>query len=148
MGTLAAFVNPEGVLILENSGKTEALARLCEAACRGTDLDVERVRRGVFEREAMLSTGIGLGIALPHVRLPEADRFVLSVGLFRPPIEYGSLDGKPVEIALLLVGPSRSHEEFVRFVARVTGVLKQEAFREALLAAATPAEAWEVLDRY
>jgi mannitol/fructose-specific phosphotransferase system IIA component (Ntr-type) len=145
MAALTDYLGPNSVQFLQNVTREQALAALCEALCKDTALDVSRVRSGVAEREKLLTTGIGLGIALPHARLPEAAQFALALGICREGIDYGALDNKPVHIVLLMVGPSRSHEEYVQTMARVTLVLRREEFRKALLAAKTTKDVWKAL---
>ena len=148
MGTLTNYLGANSVVFLDDMDKTGALKALCAAACQDTGLDRSRVCPGVAEREALMSTGIGLGIALPHVRLPEAQTFAIALGISRQGIDYGSLDKKPVHIVLMMIGPARSHDEYLQFMARITLVLRQETCRQALLAANTAQEAREVIDKF
>ena len=148
MGTLSDCLRPEAIRVFGAVSKEEALKELAAAACVGSALDVSRVQQAILEREALLSTGIGLGVALPHARLPEVERFSISVGVCREGIDYGSLDRQPVRLVVLIIGPSGSHSEFVRFIAKVTGVLKQEAFRRAILQAETLEEVAAVMDAF
>ena len=148
MGTVTNYLGPNAVVFLDNMEKSQALEALCAAACQGTGLDCVNVYPGVVEREGLMTTGIGLGIALPHVRLPSAQKFTIALGISKKGIDYGALDHKPVHIILLMVGPSRSHDEYLQLMARITLVLRQEACRQALLAANTPQEVREALDRF
>ncbi len=148
MGTLGNYLGANSIQFLDNMSKSEALTALCGAICKDFGLERMRVCPGVAEREGLMATGIGLGIALPHVRLPEASRFAIGLGVSKQGIDYGSLDKKPVHIILMMVGPSRSHDEYLQLMARITLVLRQEACRAAILAANTPQEARAAIDKF
>lgn len=149
MGTLTPFLAPDGIRFFKKPvSKLQALDSLSEAVCSGVKADADRVRRAIREREELLNTGLGLGLALPHARLPELEEFSLSLGVCREGVDYGSLDGQPVRIMVLIVGPGGSHNEFVRFVAMVTGVLKKRAFRADVLGAERPGEVRRILERF
>jgi len=148
MGTLSGYFGANSILFLDNVDKPQALTALCTALCKDFGLEYMRVCPGIAEREGLMATGIGLGIALPHVRLPEAQKFAIGLGISKAGIDYGSLDKKPVHIILMMAGPARSHDEYLQLMARITLVLRQESCRQALLAAQTALEAREVIDRF
>jgi mannitol/fructose-specific phosphotransferase system IIA component (Ntr-type) len=148
MGTLSNYLGPNSIQFLNGLDKSQALAALCAAICKDSGLECMRVCPGIAEREGLMATGIGLGIALPHVRLPQASKFVIGLGISKQGIDYGSLDKKPVHIILMMVGPARSHDEYLQLMARTTLVLRQEACRQAILASNTPEEARAAIDRF
>lgn len=133
MPDLTQYLSEDGVRLFDDATKDDVLESLCEAVCTGSTLDVRRVQKAILGREALLSTGIGLGIALPHVRLEAVERFVLSIGVCKTGVDYGSMDDLPVTIVFLIVGPRDPHSAFVKFIADVTGVLKREEFRRELV---------------
>ena len=146
MMKISDHLSPDAVRLLGDADKDEALGTLSVAACAGTDLDVARVREGIAAREKMMTTGVGLGIALPHTRLPEVRQFSMALGISKQGIAYRSLDGKPVHIILLMVGPTGSNEQHLRLMAAATLVLKGDECRRALQASATAEEAWQAFD--
>ena len=148
MGSLRDCLGEQSVKFFDDVTKEQAVSALCEAVARAVGLEPQRVMSVVMGREKLLTTGIGLGIAMPHARMSEADRFALALGISKRGIEYASLDNKPVHIIVLMIGPARSHTEYLQFMARVTMVLRQERFRQALLAANTPAEVLRVVEQF
>lgn len=88
----------------------------------------------LIRREALGSTGIGDGIAIPHGKLNGISEIVLAFGISRQGIDFNALDGKPSHIFFLLVAPEDAPSEHLKALARISRLLKSAAFREALLA--------------
>lgn len=127
--------------------KFEALEQLVEALFRTniTD-DPDAFRRAVHEREAVMSTGIGQGVAIPHVRINQVKRPSVGIGISRDGIEFDTLDDAPVHIIVLFAMPAGSQKEYLSLLAQVMLSLKMPGFRERLVACATPEEVLEVLN--
>ena len=138
MKSIAEFLTRDRVTFLNASNKTEALGALVDLL--GTSPAVEdraKLRAAIFEREKTLSTGIGLGIAVPHAKIRSVNNFVVAVGVAHSGIEFGSLDGKPVKIIVMIAGPEFQHEQYLRILARTTLLLKDPKNRDAILNAKT-----------
>ena len=133
-------LDPGCVCFLSGSTKQEAVAALVALLCRVcSELDAAQVQEAVAAREGLMSTGIGLGIGVPHVRLEGVAKLVMAVGIHPTGItDYESLDGKPVRIVVLIVGGKQQHQDYVRLLANLVALLKEEQFRAALLGQDTP----------
>lgn len=94
----------------------------------------------VLEREADLTTGIGGGVAIPHGRTPVVDDMVVAAGVAPGGVEFDALDGAPVELLFLLVGPESASGAHVKALARISRLVRRDAFRAQLRDAASPAE--------
>ena len=101
---------------------------------------VDSMLASVREREQVLSTGIGGGVAIPHGKTPLIDQLVMAAGVCPRPIEFDSLDGQPVELCFLLVGPESAAGAHVKALSRISRLLRRDPLREALRAATTPEE--------
>lgn len=99
----------------------------------------------VRERERVLSTGIGLGIAIPHAKIPGVARFVVAVGRHAAGIDFDAIDGKPVHIVVLIAGPQDAQDRYLRLLARLSGRLRQDDVRRKIMAAAAPADVVTIL---
>jgi PTS system nitrogen regulatory IIA component len=88
-----------------------------------------------MERERLGSTGIGGGIGIPHGKLKGLDSLHLGFGLSRQGVDFESMDGRPTRIFFLLVTPENSTGLHLKVLARISRILKNESFREKLLAA-------------
>jgi len=118
--------------------KEAALQAVVERLPLGPDHDREFVLQVLLAREALGSTGIGDGIAIPHVRNPlvlRLDSTALMLCFLAEPVEYGSLDGRSVDVLFTLVTPSvRAH---LHLLSRLSYALRDGGFRQALRAAAS-----------
>ncbi|HOQ90840.1 MAG TPA: PTS sugar transporter subunit IIA, partial [Candidatus Hydrogenedentes bacterium] len=109
--------------------------------------DIDEVRRAVFEREAVQSTGIGNGIAVPHVRLASVTEPVLVFGLSRDGIDFQALDNEPVHVVVLFVTPASQEKAYLNLMARVMLLLRNRSRFAMLVSCDTPEEACTVLCR-
>ena len=105
----------------------------------------EAFRRAVLDREAIMSTGIGLGIAIPHARLRSVKDFVIAVGRSKHPIAYDAFDGEPVFIVIMIAANENQQQEYLKVVAKLIRVLRDSSSRRRVLEAAGPEEVMQIL---
>ncbi|HKG94145.1 MAG TPA: PTS sugar transporter subunit IIA [Gemmatimonadaceae bacterium] len=118
---------------LSSRSKDEVLRELVELATRGHPPDdVEAALAAVREREQLLSTGIGAGVAIPHGKTPVIDQLVLAAGVTAPGIEFDALDGEPVQLFFLVLGPESAAGAHVKVLSRISRLLRREPLRQAL----------------
>ena len=98
-------------------------------------VDFERFLEDVFERERLGTTGIGDGIAIPHARTDAVDQLVIAIGRSARGVEFESLDGKKVKLLFLMGTPRGSVSHYLKILAQLTRLLKEDAFRDKLLEA-------------
>ena len=125
--------------------KPGAIHQLSSMLARGVgmrDADVERV---LLEREALQSTGIGEGVAIPHGALSELDVQCGSVLLVPGGVPFEAIDGHDVTILVAVIGPKRASGEHLKTLARVSRLLRNKDFRDRLLTAEGGAEAYAML---
>lgn len=139
---LTELLAPERVRVpLAGQNKDDLLRELVELAAGGRGPEVtESLLRSVREREAVLSTGVGGGIAIPHGRTPLLDSLVMAAGVCTVPVEFGSLDGQPVALCFLLAGPESAAGAHVRALGRISRLLRGSQLREALLGCRSPSD--------
>ncbi len=130
-------IPPEGIVMLSETTKTEALLRLANtAATAGHITDREQLIKDIFYREQLMSTGIGLGIAIPHVRFPEVNPPVIVVGVQPAGIaDYPSIDDQPVKIVIMILVGINQHKEHIRLLSQIVAFLKTGTVIQRLLAA-------------
>jgi PTS system nitrogen regulatory IIA component len=145
--SLADALDVQRCILLRNATKIEALNEMIDAlATAPVVMDRQQVAAAVFEREQLMSTGIGLGIGLPHVRLASVKAPVMALGVSRAPIDdYESLDGEPVRIIVMVAAARDQHPHYLRLLYRVSTQLKDEALRERLSQAASPERMFSII---
>jgi PTS system fructose-specific IIA component len=107
--------------------------------------DAAEIRAAVEEREAAMSTAIGLGVAIPHGRASSVDQLTLVCGLSPSPIGFDAVDGEPVRLVFLIAGPKRAAGEHVKVLGRIARLVRRDSVRTALLAAENAADFYRVL---
>lgn len=98
----------------------------------------------LIERERVISTGIGMGVAIPHARLPNYNHFFVAVGIINGSVDWTSLDGSPVRLVFLVGGPDDKYTEYLQLLSSLTQKLKDEEKRQTLLRLEDPKEIIEL----
>ena len=131
---LTELINPDAVNTrLRARTKRDAIAELVELleAAHGIESHGEVLDR-VLRREAMMSTGIGNGVAIPHGKAKLVDRMVAACGVCLEGIEFESVDGEPARLFILLVAPESGGALHVKVLANISRLLKEESVRQSL----------------
>lgn len=132
---------------LAASDKDALLRELVEVLMGPASRDrADEVLRAVVEREAVLSTGIGGGVAIPHAKTDAVQSLSIAAGRTGTGIDYDALDGEPVRLCFLLIGPESDAGAHVKALSRIARVVRRESVRERLVQAADAAEFLRVLD--
>jgi len=119
--------------------KREAIAELVELLENAHDIDSHgEILDRVFRREAMMSTGIGNGVAIPHGKAKLVDRLVAACGVAPEGIDFESVDGEPATLFILLVAPESGGALHVKVLANISRLLKEESVRQSLREATGP----------
>ena len=120
------------------ASKRQALSLVAETAARRFGLDASEILDALLAREELGSTGVGSGVAVPHARVAGLDRMrAVFVGL-ETPIDYGSVDGQPVDLMFALLAPDNAGPEQLQAFARIARLLRQSKLRLQLRQARTP----------
>jgi fructose-specific phosphotransferase system IIA component len=108
-------------------------------------LDKEKVRSAIFEREKIMSTGVGNGFAIPHGKTDAVADVVAAFGVTAQPIDYQSLDEKPVRLVFLLIGKDSMVGPHIKLLSRISRLMNKEDFRNKLM---TSASSHEILEAF
>jgi fructose-specific phosphotransferase system IIA component len=98
-------------------------------------IDLEEVRKCVFDREKIMSTGVGKGFAIPHGKTNSVTDIIAVFGKSREPIEYNSLDGEPVNLVFLMIGKDTLVSKHIKLLSRISRLMNNDEFREKLVKA-------------
>lgn len=129
---------PEGVMLRGGaSSKRQALHAVAEAAAHALGLEEGRVFDALMEREALGSTGLGSGVAVPHARLSGVSRVTGVFLRLETPVAYEAVDDRPVDLLFALFAPPKDGAEHLRALAAVSRALRSPELREQLRQART-----------
>ena len=123
------------VLILNSDSKLIVFEKLINSFSNALEVkNLSALRKGILEREELMSTGIGFGIGVPHVRSDAVNNIIMAVAICKNGIEdYDSLDGEPVKIVCMLVARADQHKEYLRMLSSISSRLKDKSVRKQLL---------------
>ncbi len=143
---LEHYLTSDNILLFPKTAKKSFLDQLAGHLAAPLGIEPNILRTAVWNREALMSTGMGGGIGIPHVRLSEISRAAIAVGVCPAGVdEYESIDSTPVQIAVLIAAPAGEHELYIRLLARVAEVLRCADKREAILASTSSEEIYTLL---
>jgi len=149
--TLANLLSEDQILPdLKAEGRWEAISEIVEllvSSGRILPEDSESVLESIKQREQTMSTGIGLGIAIPHASSDKVQEVVAGFGRSKKGIEFDSLDGQPVSFIVLFVVPKDQFQTHLRTLAAIAKFLNDRTVRDELSAASTAADILEVFQR-
>lgn len=124
------------VTFLNEETKEDCLNTMTDLLAESENItDPVAFRKAVFDREEIMSTGIGLGIALPHVKIPEVRDICVAVGIHANGVNWDSLDGQPVHIVFLIAGSPDQHRTYLQTVSKIVLVLKNAKRRKQMIRA-------------
>ena len=131
---------------LDGTDKDSVITELVDLlATTGVLQDREAVLEAVLTREAIRSTGIGSGIAIPHGKCTGVKELVMAMGITGPPIEYDSIDNKPVKIVCLLVSPVDQTGPHIQALGRISRLMLDEDFKAKLEKATDSETVYELI---
>jgi len=131
---------------LESKDRVSAITELVDLldGC-GQLLDRDVALQAVLTREKTRSTGIGSGIAIPHGKCTAVKELAMAIGIAAEPIDFGSVDGKPVSIIILLISPSDKTGPHIQALAKISRLMLDAEFRQQLQRCGSADEVYELL---
>lgn len=130
------------------AGKTEALNQCIDLMAKsGKIADVEKYRKGVFAREEEGTTGIGMGIAIPHCKSDAVNKAGLAAMVVKDGVDFESLDGTPAKIIFLIAAPNTEDNVHLQVLSKLSVMLMDEQFTNSLINAGSVDEFLNIIDR-
>ena len=143
---LTELLSPDRVVVpLTARDKAGVIAELTRHLVDHSGGGFDEVLGAVEEREAVLSTGIGFGVAIPHARSSAVRELSVVCGLSSEPVPFDSIDGEPVRLFFLIVGPESSAGQHVKLLSRIARLVRRDHLRQQLCEAGTPQEFYAAL---
>lgn len=145
--SLIEYLDDRLVVFLDVQAQAEAIEALIEALDGAHKLkDKSAFHKAILDREKIVSTGIGLGVAIPHAKLGGYEEFFIAIGIQGGRgIEWNSLDGSQVHLIFMIGGPDNRQTEYLKILSRLTMAIKDPERRKALLKATS---AKQVIDLF
>jgi fructose-specific phosphotransferase system IIA component len=142
---LQNYFNLNRILFSNSYTKSDVINEMIKVSRdNGKVDDVERFKKALLRRESLMSTGIGYGVAIPHVKLDLVDEFFITVFIHKKGVDWESLDNKPAHLIFLIAGPENQQEKYLRILAKLTQIIKSPEKRQKLLDFKTKYEVYEI----
>ena len=143
---IADLVSVDGVVAnLKVSSKKQILQELAQRAAALTGLHERAIFDTLLERERLGTTGVGVGIAIPHGKLSDLDRIHGLFARLAQPIDFEAIDDQPVDLIFLLLAPESAGADHLKALARVSRLLRDKAVCEKLRGSDTPEAIYALL---
>ncbi|HTX18493.1 MAG TPA: PTS sugar transporter subunit IIA [Bacteroidota bacterium] len=130
---------------LPGKTKDEVLSQMVDLVSTSKKvIDKEKVKEAIFDREKIMSTGVGNGFAIPHGKTEAVSDIVAAFAITAEPIDYQSLDEQPVRLVFLLVGKDSMVGPHIKLLSRISRLMNKEEFRKKLLTSGSSKEVLEI----
>ncbi|MCQ2573159.1 MAG: PTS sugar transporter subunit IIA [Treponema sp.] len=141
------ILSPDRVIFINHTSKRDALTQLADVLSTAPQVkNAQELTQEIMNREDLMSTAIGRGIAIPHVRLSSVTDLVMAVGVCKKPVEdYQSIDDVPVQLLFMIAAAYNQHSYYLKTISHFSGMLKSSELREKMLNAQTEREVYELL---
>ncbi len=109
--------------------------------------DNENVLQAVLEREKIMTTGVGEGVAIPHCKSNHSPEFAIVMGIHKEGVDFEALDNKPAKIIFLLTGPEDKPGTHIRLLSRISRIISKAEVRDKILNCNSPTQVYQLLGR-
>lgn len=121
--------------------KDDAINKMIDLARNsGLMLNVDKVRQCVFDRERLVSTGVGKNFAIPHGKTDEIKDIIAAFAILKNPIDFDSIDLEPVQFIFLIIGKESLLNAHIKLLSRISRLMNRDDFRDKLAEAKAPDE--------
>ena len=136
------FVN----ITLSGTNRDECIKELIDKLVAAKTINnADSIFDAVLEREKIMTTGVGNGIAIPHCKHSDSRNFSICLGIQKKGIDFQSIDKKDVNIIFLLVGPENNPGLHIKFLSRISRLMSNEELRQQLLECKSDKEAFDLI---
>ncbi len=131
------YISKKYICILTKNTKPEIIEELLNLIkLSKLRINIAKLKEKIFYREKIMSTGVGLGIGIPHVRFTEIKKPLIAIGINRNGIiDYETIDNENVKIVIMILVPENQHKRHLRILSGIVSLLKNDKIREKLIKA-------------
>lgn len=136
---ISKYLDPQLVVFLDVNSRDEAIKAMVDKIfSTGRLEDQTSFYEAIIEREKIVSTGVGMGAAIPHAKLAAYDDFFIAIGILRKGLDWKALDETPVRVIFLIGGPDDKQTEYLQILSCLTQAIKNEQMRKKMLTLNSP----------
>ena len=141
------ILSPDRIVFINHSTKHDSIVQLSQVLATAPQIkNASELTAEILKREELMSTAIGKGIAIPHVRLSSVTDLVMAVGVCRKPIsDYQTIDDTPVDLLFMIAAAYNQHSLYLKTISHFCGKLKQDGLHESIVSAKDANEVFGLL---
>ena len=142
-----SFLSPDRVVLLDYASKHDVLVMMSEVLSKAPQVkNSAELLDAILKREALMSTAVGRGIAIPHVRLSSVTDLVMAVGISKRDIlDFDAVDGNPVRLVFMIAAANNQHDYYLQTISHFSAKLRNEELKSSLLNSTDPMEIYALL---
>lgn len=146
MVDITHYLDEELVCFLQATTRDETLRSMVKRIhSKGYLQDSEEFYQAIINREEIVTTGIGMGVAIPHAKLASYEQFFICLGVLKNGVDWKALDNKPVRLIFMIGGPDNRQTEYLQILSSLTFALRNEEKRKKMLIADSPKNILSIL---
>ena len=145
MQEILNYTRREYIRFLNSQDKYGAIEELAMLLAGDDCDDITTLVKALKEREDIMSTGIGFGIAIPHAKIHSVKKLTFALGISKEGIPFDSIDGKVVHLVILIAAGVSEHKEYLRLLSNIMSVLKNEPLKEKIIHSGSEKEILDIL---
>ena len=136
---ISNYLDPKLVASIDAESRDDVLRAIVDVvSASGKIQNKEEFFKAIVDREEIVSTGIGMGVAIPHSKLSTYDDFFIAIGILKKGVDWKALDGAPVRIVFLIGGPDDKQTEYLQMLSSLTLAIKNEERRKKMFTLNSP----------
>ena len=134
MKPLSSYMSPDLIAFIDAETRDEAIEMLVDTLGKANAVsDIKAFNQAILDREKLVSTGIGMGVALPHAKMEICQSFFICLGILSKGVNWKAIDNAPVRIIFMIGGPDDKQTEYLQILSNLTQFIKKEDIRKKLL---------------
>lgn len=146
---IADYLHLENIRFLKASSREEAIEKLVLNLNLPKPLDKQAFLQAVIDRENIVSTGVGMGVAIPHAKLENIQDFFISVGVQKTEgLNWDAIDKSQVRLIFLIGGPCKRRDEYLQILSHLTAIIKDENIRRKIVKSDSEKDIFQLLMQY
>lgn len=134
----------------EDFTKEEILKKMATLIAENSETiqNENQLLENIMAREKIASTGIGLGIAIPHARIEGGEKITMGISLLKNPIAFDSIDGEPVKLVIMVTAPMEKGKEYLEMIATLMRAFKNQDYLKGILNSTTSQDLKKALENF
>ena len=147
---ISDYLNPKLITFLEAESRNDAVKALVEQVAKESEHieDSDKFYQAIIDREKVVSTGVGMGVAIPHAKLSSCHNFFVAIGILKKGVNWDAIDAAPVRLIFMIGGPDDKPTEYLQILSTLTMAMKDEERRKKMLQSKDAATVMELFSNF